>query len=255
MKIMVSDIPALLEFLGSTGKFVPGCQFVVTPEKMLVRAISENRKIRMFMETNAARGVTPDEITFSYADISRLVKVFHLVHSIEKTNVMEFDYDGMFLSYENLAKFKLLTVKNEHSEKIDKYITTPVKTEIVPLFSFKTSSDRIKLVLQQTGMITSNDAKVYIIRKNNMMVCELEDKTNPASDCIGIPISVEMTGSIDRIIILTYETFKTFNIISSDDIVVNYCTDASGQGFVDVQSRHVNDKTYINTRILSHLAK
>lgn len=247
MMMHVKNVPVFLDFLRSLGKFVPGCRFTVSGTGLAVRAI--NGKIRVFMETDSV--VSSEDIVFSFSDIQKLIKTISMVQKVEAGENMDMEYDGIFLSHEGVTKFRLATTKDEHNEKIDKYVTTDLKNELIPIASFRTSSDRIKMVIQHMSMISSTDARLYMIWKNDAVMCELEDRKNPAGDCIGIPISNSMTGDFGGIIPLTYESFKAMNLVESDDIKISY----TDQMAVDMQCIKKTGDHVIKVRVVSLTVK
>jgi hypothetical protein len=113
------------------------------------------------------------------------------------------------------------------SEIIEQYITTEIKTKLEPVFSFNTTDETIKQVVQCSNIVNNPDAKIYISKNKENIIAEVDDAQNKMSNSIAVPISDDFDGEIGKPVALTVENFLALNTLKPlDEINVTY-TDKS----------------------------
>ena len=239
MKIKITDIDVFDELIKSVVKIVPDVKFVISNENVQVKVINGSQTIRAFFESDCMTVDNDEVVEICFKDILTLKKSVDLIKTVEDEDECELDFDGSFISYKNDVKFKLKVVK---PEIIEQYVTTDIKTKLKKVFSFDIESDDIKQVLQCANIVSDSDSKIYIsTNENGKVIAEVDDQTNRMSNSIGIPISDDLDGTIDKPVALTIDNFQAINTLPSDDIVVRY-TDKS---VFDVKSSSDNIKLYM----------
>jgi hypothetical protein len=223
-KIKINDIGVFNKMITSVSKIVQDAKFIFTKDgDVKVNVINSAQTIRAFF---TAKGIVEvdEEIEFCFKDILTLKKSIDLISKFECCEDAVLDFDGTFISYKNEVKFKLKAVK---SEIIEQYITTEIKTKLEPVFSFNTTDETIKQVVQCSNIVNNPDAKIYISKNKENIIAEVDDAQNKMSNSIAVPISDDFDGEIGKPVALTVENFLALNTLKPlDEINVTY-TDKS----------------------------
>lgn len=223
MNLVITNLDLFKTFLHSITKFVPSCEFMIDTDGTDVLAVSEGRVSRGFFRTNVLKLEEKPEtpVSFAFNDVSKLQKSIAVVAASVEGNKAVLDFDGVFLSCLGDSSFKLKVVKRDI---IEKYITTPLKTELVDIYSFKTNSDTIRKVIQANNIIMNADNKIYFSVKNNKIIAEIDNKISVYSDSIGVPISTEVTGAskLSKNTCIRFQDFAYFNVLDCENIKIAF---------------------------------
>jgi len=218
-KIHVKDVEVFETLVGSLLRIVPSCKFIIDDSGIKVRLITESKGLRGFFKSDS---VTCDKkIELSFGDLSKFYKSLALISNIEDSTSCELDYDNTFVSYHNRVKFKLKTIKED---VIERFISpTDITTKFDNQYTMTTSEENIKKVLQCVNIVDDSDSKIYFIKSENGILCEIDNKLNKMSDSIGLPIcdNKHISGEVQSVVQLTLENFRAFGILSSDNIKIS----------------------------------
>lgn len=250
MDFVIKDIDTMLVFLRSVLQVVPGqiagAKFEIGTEITEVKVVNESKTVRSYFSTNV---ITANEDTiFYFQDITKLLKSITLIRDIEDNNTATLQFDGQFLRYNNNVKFKLKVVK---SEAVERYCTNPITTKLTPIYSFITSQDKIKKIIQCTGIVDDTEARVYLSKHNKGIIAEIDDKRNKLTDSVGLPISDNVTGDVTEVVCVNFDNFRLFTILPSENIVV-ILTD---KRVITVNSNYTNSDKYIDMNMICSLSK
>lgn len=253
MNLEVNNVEAMLVFLRSVLQIVPdtlaGAKFEIGPEVSEVKVVNESKTVRTFFTTNA---VTAEEPTIIYfQDITKLLKSVSLIKDVEESNTATLKFTGQFITYENQVKFRL---KTQRAETIEKYITEPIKAQLNPMYAFCTTEEKIKKVLQCTGIVNSNnttDAKIYFVKQGDGILAEVDDKKSQMVDSVGLPIADKVEGAVGEVVCISLEKFRHFIILPADVINV-VMTDRRA---IAVNSEYKKGDAYVNMYLVCSLNK
>lgn len=225
MNININSIDTTLVFLKGIMNIADGAIFNVTPKMTKVsckKALSNNNRI--FIGTDA---ITSEE-TFSFAltDLNKLYRVLTLCKQIEgkESDSITLNHTGSFLTYNGVSKFKL---KLDREDILSNVTTPPLKTELIPEFSFNISKENHSMFLKFSDISTisgdtNKSPKCYVYVEDGKVYAEHDDKAEQYINSVSIPISEEYEGNLNNIICLPTESFQLFNIINADNIKITY---------------------------------
>lgn len=250
MKLLINDIEIFKVFLTSICKFVPSAEFNVNKKFTNVLAQNEGKIIRGFFYTNSFNSIDDDSVKFSFSDLSKFSKSFQLIsQNINDQKELELNFDGTFLSLSNKMSFKLRTVKND---VIEKYITNPIKTDLQEKYSIKTSINKVRKVIQASNIIFNEDNKVYFSNKGGSLVAEVDNKLSQFNDSIGIPLSKDINGNVEKVVAVRIQDFSIFSILNTENIKITF-TDKS---VFLVESELINEnKNWIKVKLYIPILK
>lgn len=214
--ISIDDNETFLSFLGAISKFVPCAEFNVTPVNTTVYSMNLDHTVRAFFTTNIAHG---DECMFALNEISKLSKSLALT---KKTNQSQLNFDGQFLKTKGAGSFRLKTVKRD---VIERYVSKPLTANLNTVMSFKMSKSCIKSLNSASAIIATDTAKLYLTMKDGVIVGEIDDKSNPLSDSISVPLvesAADINGNIESLMCLKLSDFLQILAFPADSYTVNY---------------------------------
>jgi hypothetical protein len=249
-KIIINDADTFATFLGSLIKIIPSCKFIVTPKGTKVRLITESKGLRAVFQTNSIVS-EKDNIEFCFMDITKLYKSIKLIKDMENNDNLHMNFDGTFLTYNNKVKFKFKTTLEDKISKI--IVNQDITSELTSIYSFDVEVDAVKKVLKYVNIVDDIESKVYFIKNEKCLVCEIDNKKNKLSDSIGIPLCLneDIKGEIDKIVALSLENFKSFTILPIKNININI----TKENIVVVSMLLKSDKNYIAVKLYSTLMK
>ncbi len=219
MKIKVSNIDGFVVLVNTLQRMVSGAKFVVSPTGVKVNAINDNKTVRAFISSPCA--TSEKDVEFCFTDLLKLNKALMLVRSVGDKNECVLDCTGAFLVHDGDASFKLKLVK---AEIVEKNITQELKSELSEVFSVKTSSERMRTIVQNLSIADDDESKVYMYVKNNRMIVEIDDKTNPMTNSVSVPFASEYEGDATKVVVVSFGGFKMFNVLQSDCIRIAFTT-------------------------------
>ena len=219
MNINVSNIDGFVTLVNTLQRLVSGAKFVVTPSGVQVNSINDNKTVRAFLRSTCA--TAEKDVEFCFTDLLKLNKALQLVRAVGGKNECTLGCTGAFLTHEGDASFKLKLVK---AEIVEKNITQELKTELAEVFSVRTSSERMRTIVQNLSIADDDESKVYMYVKNKRMIVELDDKTNPMTNSVSVPFASEFEGDASKVVVVSFGGFKTFNVLQSDTIRIAFTT-------------------------------
>ena len=215
-KIQIKDTESFLLLLSSLLRIIPSCKFIINSDGIKTRFITESKGLRGVFTSDCV--VCDQAIDFCFNDLSKFFKSVSLIKNVEQVDQCEINYDGTFVTYENSVKFKLKTSKEEI---IERYIAhNDITTTFEPQYSFVTSSDSIKNVLQCINIVDDTDSRIYFLKGNTGLICEIDNKRNQMSDSIGMPVCDldKISGDILEVTQTTVDNFRAFSTLPCENI-------------------------------------
>ena len=215
MELNVTSLDSFLTTLSVLQRVVPGAKFVASDKETSVKAINENKTIRIFLETDSLVSSTKEPVEFASNDLLKLQKSLSL---LKGTNSFKFNFTGQFLTYTGDCSFKLKTVK---PDVIERYVTTDLKTEMKELFAFNISYEKLKSTISNLSIVEEDNSKVYIYVKDGKVRAELDDKKCDMTNSLSVGLADTFTGDPSLVLPLSFENFKLFGLLQSPNIKVS----------------------------------
>jgi hypothetical protein len=243
MKLEINDVGTFQIYLNSVLKFVNMVEFEVSKDFTKIMARNEAKTVKGFFVTNSMTYDNDTPVTFCFSDLRKLNRSINLVKSVENNNKMNIKFDGTFLNYNGKTSFKLKTVKRDI---VERYTSAAFKGDHKIKYSFTTSTENVKRVIQANAIIANTDAKVYISKKDSSVIAEVDDKSSRLNDSIGIPIADKLdNGNISSIACLKFTDFMNFSILHSPAIKVEF----TNKNAYLVDSEIKNNKKWIKMKL------
>ena len=250
MNLEIKNVDTFLVFLRSVLQIVPGqiagAKFEVGPNGTEVKVVNESKTVRSYFSTNSL--MAEEDTIFYFQDITKLLKSVSLIRDIEESTIATIEFDTQFLRYKNNIKFKLKVVK---SDAVERYCTSPIKTELLPIYSFLTGHNKIKKVIQCSGIVDDTEAKVYLSKHNDGIIAEIDDKRNKLTDSVGIPIADAVDGEVTDVVCVNFDNFRLFTILPVDNIIVIL----TNKNVITVNSKYTEGDSYIDMNMVCSLSK
>ena len=246
MDIIVPNIEIFTEFISSINKIVPSCEFNIDKNRTTVCGVTENDTLKLIMSTNCMR--TDDKpFSFCFQELGKIVKVLNMVVNAEKTESIIIKFNGTFISYDNVASFKIKVAKKDI---VQMYISQPLKHALTPVFSFMAENMALKNVVQQINVVATSESKVYIGKKGDSIICEIADRINPMADSIGMPLADKIEGIFDDTVAMALDMFRIVNFMNAKQVKFAYNRNSEGSRVVTLDSHIGDDKTYVNSQLV-----
>jgi hypothetical protein len=105
-------------------------------------------------------------------------------------------------------------------------ISQKVKAQLTPVFEFTTSSKQIKYVNSHSFISTDPEAvRVYLSTEkdmeNNVLYARIGNDANELNNSITLKLGLVNSGTLgDRKLIINFDRLNLFNVVESDDILV-----------------------------------
>ena len=249
MNITIKNVDTFSLFLSSLLKIVPGCKFIITPKGTKVKIRTDNKSIRGILQTDCI--FSDEQMEFCFSDLSKFFKSISLIKDVENSKSVKIVYDEPFIRYKGKVTFKLKTVKEE---RVEKYIYENLDaSKLVTQYSISTDHNRIKKILKSVNIIDDSDARVYFVKTDKCMVCEIDNKKNKLSDSVGIPLCDidKIKGDVDNVVITSLDNFRCFGILPSENINIIL----TQQKILVVSASIKNNGNYIAMKLYSSILK
>lgn len=246
MILNINNISVFSTFLDCISRNVPSCKFFINSQETNVYCINDSKTVRLILNTNS---ITSDEdVNFCFNEIVKLRQSVNLIKNVNNIDSCQLNFDNTFISYNNNIKFKLKVIKEDI---ILKYISQNIKTELKYNYKFNTTSSYIKSILSNINIVNNSNSKIYFSCKDNLVIAEIDDKTNNICDSLGIPIGKLTEGVIDKVVCIPIESFKAFNTLNSDSIHVGLANNIS----MIIDTKITENDFFINLKILCSILK
>lgn len=225
--IQITDIKLFKQFLGTIIKFVPSAEFEVTEEKTIVRSKNEAMTQRLFLETNSMVAVNlegTDTVKFCFNDINKFLQSLNLLNTLKESETINLEFVNekytSSLQYNDISSFKLQSCKKDI---IVKLISDPVKSGFTygTKYKLEIPSSNFKNVTKAFSIVDEDNANLYITKKKNSVVVEIEDKINIIGNAFGIEITDNIVeGDITDVVCVSFDDFTKFSILPSDNVEI-----------------------------------
>ncbi len=172
-------------------------------------------------------------------------------------NELTLSFDGAFLELNDNVSFR---IRNISEDVISNTITQDIKTELKPVYGFVMEKAMGKKLSSMSFISLDNhhDPKIYIYKKDNAIVAEVNDRTKQGIDSITIPISSKTFGEWSNPIIINFDKFKTWNLLDADSVKVCYVTDETRRAQAVLSLCKLEDEKtefYVKIKIISAILK
>ena len=167
-----------------------------------------------------------DPVEFCILDFQMFLKVLQTVQEIHKEDESEIKmwFDFPFIKIESdKFKTKLSTCKEE---VIVNSISQKIKTQLVPVFEFLTSSKQIKSVNSHSFIMSDvESSRIYLLTdsemENNAIYAKIGNETNELNNSMTLKLGIVTSGNIDgRKLIINFDRLNSLNIVDSEEIKV-----------------------------------
>jgi len=251
MKLRITNLDSFIDFINCASKLVPSCKFEISTTETKIYTISDNKTIRLSLNTNALISKETD-CSFCFQEITKLARVLSLIKDTENINECDLEFNNTFIMYNNSVNFKLKVAK---SDIIEKYISKALNIQLQPIYTFKTTREKIKQIISQNNVIFSNssESKLYFSKNNNnFIVAEIDNKNNTLSDSIGIPIGELIFGDVSKTVSTTIDNFKAFNLLDTEEVYISL----TDKNVFEVKSSiQLDNNCYINMYMINSILK
>lgn len=221
MKLKVFSISDFELVLKGLLRITTGTMLVVNNTGTKISANSDS-KIRAFINTESLKLISDndaDEVELCFENLAMLLKAIMFIKEIGgSTDTAEFECDGVFLKYSGKGSIKL---KLDKRERIEQFLTTPIKAELKNLFAFELTDASIKQILKYSQFNTNYDVKLYFyLGKDQTLMVDIDDKKEMAGRLskVSIPVTKKYKGILDKPFILCLEDIQKFNIFDQEKI-------------------------------------
>lgn len=219
-KIKVVSLDEFDNILKGIVKLVPGCCLEISDKGTEVK-IGAFGKIRAFIKTTAVLTDEKEPIELCFENVSKLIQAFSFLKDIGADQSFELETDDIFLSYKGKGKFKL---KLDKKERVEQFMTTPLKTEFEDLFSFNLNQDQINFIMKYSTLNQNIETiKGYFYLKDNLLYIDIDDKQEARLSSISIPVTDKFEGNLENPVIIDLNDIKQFSLIDKEKIKVLIC--------------------------------
>lgn len=221
--IKINDFELFLKSLKAFSKLAPSAKFAFNGEGLTIYGKNSFARGEFF---SSAAKAEKDPIEFSIMDLSMLLKVLATVYEIHKEDLSEIRmwFDFPFVKIESgKFKTKLSTCKED---VIQNSISQKIKTQLIPVFEFTTSTKQIKNILSHSFIMSDQDsARVYLSvdssMENNVLYARIGNDANELNNSITLKLGLVNSGNLgDRKLILNFDRLSIFNIVDSEEIKI-----------------------------------
>ena len=229
IKIQVSDFNVFYDMMKSTAKIVEAAKFQINTAGLAIYGAAHDGIARCEIVTNAicvSLGVPDTE--FIIENMANFVKLLGTVKDAHEDDFYDlgFFYSMPFIKFES-KKIKIkLTTCNE-IEKVEKWISKKITTEMESKLEFTTTSDMISRI-NKHAYISSDPTSMRIYlglqddMEKNTLYASVGNRENDLNNEITLKFGLITSGSMDKgqVLILDPDRLNLFNVAASQDIKV-----------------------------------
>lgn len=218
MKLKVFNIDEFDAILRGIVKVVEGCKIDLTKKGTTINI--GNGKVRAFIKTTCIavdESEETEETSICFEMVNKLIQAVSFIKETSSETEFILETDGIFLSYKGHAKFKL---KLDKPERVEQWTTTPLKTELTDLFSFRITQDQIDFLSKYSTFNPNFEVKAYLYLKDNTLYCDIDDKNEARISSVTVPITKDFEGTLANPVIMDLNDMRIFSLISKTQIKV-----------------------------------
>ena len=222
-RIKVNDFSTFLQSVKALNKLTVSAKFTINSEGMTV--YGKNAFARGELTSNSVIA-EKDPIEFCILDLAMFIKVLTTAYEIHQEDCSEIEMwlDFPFIKIESgKFKTKLSTCKEE---VIQNSVSQKIKTVLTPVFTFMTSTKQVKYVNSHSFIVSDQEAaRVYLsvepTMENNVVYARIGNDANELNNSITLKFGMATSGVLgDRKLILNFDRLNIFNVVDSDEIVI-----------------------------------
>lgn len=224
--INVIDFNLFVDVIKSATKIVESAKITVTPDGLEIYGC-RGKLTRCELISNA---ITSNELVeFTIQKLDVFYKILSSIKEIHQDDYLDFKFivDLPKIRFES-KKFKTkFQTQLESIDEVNKWISTKIKTDLVPEFEFTTTSDLIRRVNNHSYIFDKiDDIRIYLETKDDMeknsLFATLGNKTTELNNEMTLKFGIVNSGKLDgsRELILDIEHLNLFNALPSNDIKI-----------------------------------
>lgn len=222
-KIKINDFNIFLQSLKALNKLSASAKFTINSEGLFIYGKNSFARGELTTDSIVAE---KDPIEFCVLDLSMLIKVLNTAAEIHEEDCSEIEmwFDFPFIKIES-GKFKT-KISTCKEDVIVNSISQKVKTQLVPVFEFVTSSKQIKYINSHSFIATDPEsARIYVITdstmENNVVYARIGNDMNELNNSITLKFGMATSGTLgDRKLIINFDRLSMFNAVESDEIKI-----------------------------------
>lgn len=248
--IKIKNVDYLDKFLNSILRFVGACKFDIDSDRCIVR--SKNLVARAFFTTNVMTSEEP--VSFCLGELQYLCKSIRALKEFKETEDRScvLDYNHPFLKLKDVVKFKLSTI---HESKVEEWMSDDIRTELTPTYGCKLTNVMMRKLAQMSFM-ADESPKVYVYQQDDVIIGEIDDKTQDLGNSISIPLTSNIIGDWTGAIITDLDSFRMWNLLDADEIVVTEVVNGPIRAIMTLaEDKNVDEDIYVKVKILSTVLK
>lgn len=229
IKIQVSDFNVFYDMMKSTAKIVEAAKFQINTAGLAIYGTAHDGIARCEIVTNAI-SVSPGvpDTEFIIENMANFVKLLGTVKDAHEDDFSDlgFFYAMPFVKFES-KKIKIkLTTCNE-IEKVEKWFSKKITTEMESKLEFTTTSDMISRI-NKHAYISSDPTSMRIYlglqddMEKNALYASAGNRENDLNNEITLKFGLITSGSMEKgqVLILDPDRLNLFNVAASQDIKI-----------------------------------
>lgn len=226
-QIQIRDFELFYDIVKSLTKMAEGIKFIIDENGLVVYAKNDYSKCNL--SSNCVYSNT--NVEFCIADLSTMVKIFTTVKDMYRDTYdsVKIFYEKPFLKIES-GKFKTKVAACDE-QRVSKFISTKIKTELTPKIEFTTSSNMIKTINSHSFIFQdSASARIYITTEsdmqNNTIFATIGNENNELANSATLELGLINSGSLLKDdgsamkVIIDFNRLNILNMVPSDEIKV-----------------------------------
>jgi hypothetical protein len=226
-EIKIRDFQMFYDILRSVTRMADGIKMIFDENGMEINAKNEYSKCNI--STNSVCG--DGSFSVCVQDLSVLVKIVQTLLEMYKDDQQSISitFEKPFLKFSS-KKFKT-KINSYDEDKIEKFISTKIKTQLTPKLEFTTNTALIKKINSHSFIFKDiTSARVYITTEddmqNNTIFATIGDRGNDLSNSATLELGLINSGSLKNAdgsvqnIILNFDRLNILNMVPSDEIKV-----------------------------------
>ena len=225
--IEIRDFELFYEIVKSLTKMAEGVKLMIDENGLVVYAKNDYSKCNI--SSNSVWSRNPVE--FCISELGSFLKILTTVKEMyaDDYGSVSLSYDRPFFRIES-GKFKT-KVSTCDEQRISKFVSTKIKTELTPKLEFTTSSNFIKTINSHSFIFSeAASARIYLTvekgMQNNTIFATIGNEGNELANSATLELGLINSGNLtnedgtERKIILDFNRLNILNMIPSDEIKV-----------------------------------
>lgn len=218
MKLKVLSVEGLKQVLTGVITLTSAACLDISEKGTKISIMTANR-IRAFVTTNLLVAEAGESVQLAFEEITKLRLALQFITETSDAKEIELTTNGKFLEYKGLGAFKL---KLDALDRVEAYVSPPIKTELQEIFSFKIKRETIKQIATYSNFNTNYEIKLYFAKaEDGWLKCDIDNRSenNGRLSVITIPITDKIKGDVEQTV-MDLNDLNTFNIWNQNEILI-----------------------------------